>query len=73
MREDRFNPEDCATLEGELVCPKCGCCTLRHPKLWPSIFEQVDRIQTGEKLTFTIKEAEWECPGGCTNTLTHPK
>jgi len=74
VREDRFDPEKCTTLEGELVCPKCGCCTLRHPKRFPDIFTQVQLVQEGREDEIKVKEIDgWECPGGCTQTYTHPK
>ncbi len=73
IAKDRlFDPAECNSLGGEIYCPKCNCCTLKHPRVVANIFQQIDMIQERKKFKL-YDEAEdlWVCPDGCTHDSRH--
>ena len=56
-----FEPEEGVIgADGDVLCPTCGCCTLKQvPRLFSDIFGRPKEVLV------------WVCPSGCTKTKSH--
>ena len=59
--------ETAADMEGEEMCPVCGCCTLVEAEVIPgSIFAQAEQVLAGKS-----PDKRLVCAGGCTRDQRH--
>jgi hypothetical protein len=65
---DYFEKEETAIyIDGEEVCPVCGCCSLVEADVVPgSIFDQANQILSGKS-----PDKRLVCAGGCTRERRH--